>query len=114
MPADWDSFRPLSKEVYAPKGHVTKLSKAVLAKLRKRGVRTVYYHTEPIETDSCAACNLIRTRAIDELWHFSYYNLQRCVDSPMRRPIDASMRRLVDVLARQCIGTLTRQWCWLT
>ena len=38
MPTDWDSFRPLSKEVYAPDGQVTKLSKAVLAKLRDQAL----------------------------------------------------------------------------
>jgi hypothetical protein len=47
-------------------------------KLRQRGVRTVYYNTEP-----SATCDRYRD-AVDELWDFSYWNMIRCAASRMR------------------------------
>jgi hypothetical protein len=41
-------------------------------KIRARGVRTVYYQTEPVND-----CVLTR-RTVDEIWDFSWYNLKNC------------------------------------
>ena len=49
-------------------------------KLRNAGVRTVYYNTEPMYHAPCDRY----ADTVDELWDFSYFNLERCAQAPMR------------------------------
>lgn len=49
------------------------------AKLRKEGIRTVYYNTEP-----ALACEHMNRDSVDELWDFSLQNLLRCATWPER------------------------------
>ena len=51
--------------------------------LRKRGVRTVYYNTEPAV--GYIRCDRDR-RHVDELWDFSFHNMLRCAVDGNRRP----------------------------
>jgi hypothetical protein len=52
------------------------------SRLRRAGVRTIYYNTEPtgIGTDGCDRTH----EHVDELWDFSAHNLLRCSISPDR------------------------------
>ena len=51
-------------------------------KLRQRGVRTVYYNTEPMHDAPCDRYS----DTVDELWDFSYFNLEHCARATSKRP----------------------------
>ena len=52
------------------------LERVPWGELRARGVRTVYYQTEPI--GRCPFTN----STVDELWDFAWFNLEKCQRNP--------------------------------
>ena len=61
--------------------------------LRRRGVRTVYYQTEPIYLAAGAPCvrynkSVGMVSKIDELWDFSHHNLEVCGGATARGGVD--------------------------
>jgi len=58
------------------------------ASLRDRGVKIVYYQSEPV--DVCG----IPSRFVDEMWDYSWHNIDNCKDQP-----DAPLQRYVPLAA---------------
>jgi hypothetical protein len=56
------------------------------ASLRDRGVKIVYYQSEPV--NGCV------TRSVDELWDYSWYNIDRCKREP-----NAPLQRYIPLAA---------------
>ena len=55
------------------------------AQLRRRGVRTVYYNTEPLGVGYYKAMLCPHVFSVDEVWDFSWSNIDRCARSPRPR-----------------------------
>ena len=59
------------------------MSTVPLASLGTRGVRRVYYHTEPMQQ----TCNTLNSTNWDEMWHYSLHNANLCWQTSARRVV---------------------------